>query len=123
MSSFPGDVFFRSHFERVNHLADRSYEQVRPAYRLGQEAALADARDDRRFEEIEQDLENGWLNVRVGRGEWASVREFAREAFDRTRQGRILNAPSADASPNRPPYADPLGDAIDPSATEHPERL
>lgn len=124
MSSFPGDdTFFRSHFERVNHLADRSYEQVRPAYRLGQEAASTDDHTDRPFEEIEKDLENGWLNVRVGGGEWASVREFARAAFDRTRQGRILNAPSADASPNRPPFADPLGDAIDPSMPDHPERL
>jgi len=122
MSSFPGDAFFRSHFEHVNHLADRSYEQVRPAYRLGQEAALDDS-GDREFEEIEQDLENGWLNVRVGQGEWASVREFARTAFDRTRQGRIVNAPSADATPNRPPFADPLGAAIDPTATDHPERL
>ena len=124
MSSFPGeDHFFRSHFEHVNQLADRSYEQVRPAYRLGREAALANGREERRFEEIEQDLENGWLNVRVGRGEWASVREFARAAFDRTRQGRIMNAPSADASPNRPPFADPLGAAIDPTVPNHPERL
>ena len=123
MSSFPDDdAFFRSHFERVNHLADRSYEQVRPAYRLGQDAALADARDAK-FDAIEKDLENGWLNIRVGGGDWASVRQFARAAFDRTRQGRIPNAPSADASPNRPPFADPLGDAIDPTVPDHPERL
>ena len=123
MSSFPDDdTFFRSHFERVNRLDDRSYEQVRPVYRLGQEAARADVRGVE-FEAIEKDLENGWLNVRVGGGDWASVRQFARAGFDRTRQGRIPNAPSADASPNRPPYADPLGGAIDPTIPDHPERL
>ena len=123
MSSFPDDdAFFRSHFERVNHLADRSYEQVRPAYRLGQDAALADGRDTE-FEAIERDLENGWLNIRVGGGDWASVRQFARAAFDRTRQGRIPNAPSADETSGRPPFADPLGGAIDPTVADHPERL
>ena len=121
MSSLPDDTFFRSHFERANRLADRSYEQVRPAYRLGRDAALVDAHGV--FEEIEQDLESGWLNVRVGGSEWASVREFARVAFDRARQGRIADAPSADGSPNRPPFADPLGGAIDPTVTDHPERL
>ncbi len=122
MSSFPvDDSFFRSHFERVNRLADRSYEQVRPAYRLGQDAADADCHDGHCFEEVEQDLENGWLNIRVGGGDWASVREFARVGFDRGRQGRIENAPPA-GDANRPPYADPLGEALDPSAPES-ERL
>jgi hypothetical protein len=123
MSSLPEpDPFFRSHFEHVNRLADRSYEQVWPAYQLGQNAALADD-DAGQFEEIEKDLENGWLNVRVGHGDWASVREFVRAGFDYTRQGRILNAPPPGGSPSRPPYADPLGDAIDPTIPDHPERL
>ena len=116
------DALFRSHFEHVNRFADRSYAQVRPAYQLGQDAALADDRAAR-FEEIEKDLENGWLNVRVGRGEWASVREFARAGFDYTRQGRIADAPPPGESPDRPPYADPLGGAIDPAIPDHPERL
>ena len=89
MSSFPvDDEFFRSHFERVNHLADRSYEQVRPAYRLGHDAADAACRDGHCFEEIEKDLENGWLNIRVGGGDWASVREFVRVGFDRGTPGQ-----------------------------------
>ena len=122
MSSFPvDDSFFRSHFERVNRLADRSYEQVRPAYRLGQEAAEDECHDGRCFEEIEKDLENGWLNIRVGGGDWASVREFARIGFDHTRQGRIENAPPA-GDADRPPYSDPLGPALDPNAPES-ERL
>lgn len=120
--TFDDDMFYRSHFTRANHLADRSYEQVRPAYRLGQQAATVRRSDDASFDEIEQDLENGWLNVRVGAGEWASVREFARAGFDHARQGRISNAPPA-GDADRPPYSDPLGAAIDPTAPDHPERL
>lgn len=104
------DELFRSHFEHANRLADRSYEQVRAAYRLGAEAAADPFNEGCAFADVEKDLENGWLNVRVSRGEWASVREFALAGFDRTRQGRILNAPSQDSSMNRAPYSDPLAD-------------
>jgi len=122
MSSFSvDDAFFRSHFERVNHLADRSYEQVRPAYRLGQDAADA-CHDGRCFEEVEQDLEHGWLNIRVGGGDWASVREFAKVGFDYARQGRVDNMPPA-GDADRPPYNDPLGDAIDPAKPDAQELL
>jgi hypothetical protein len=123
MTSFiDDDAFYRSHFARANHLADRSYEQVGPAYQLGRKAALDETGASRDFEEVEKDLENGWLSVRVGGSTWASVREFARAGFDRARQGRILDAPPA-GDADRPPYADPLGAAIDPNALDNPERL
>ena len=62
------------------------------------------------FDEVEKDIENGWLNVRVNRGDWGSVREFARIGFDRARQGRIPNAPSAGGATDRPPFFDPLAE-------------
>lgn len=105
------DDLFRSHFEHANRLADRSYEQVRAAYRLGAEAGADPFNEGCSFGDVEKDLENGWLNVRVACGEWASVREFALVGFDRARQGRILNAPSQDSTMHRAPYADPLADA------------
>jgi len=101
------DALFRSHFEHVNRLADRSYEQVRAAYQLGQAAGVDQNNTGLSFGDIEKDLENGWLNVRVTGGDWSSVREFALAGFDRARQGRIPNAPAADSN-SRPPYADPL---------------
>ncbi|MGH7619050.1 MAG: hypothetical protein ACREPM_17660 [Gemmatimonadaceae bacterium] len=122
MPSFADDdPFFRSHFAHVNRLADRSYDQVRDVYLAGYNAGY-ECPDGHCFEDVEKDLEGGWLNVRVGAGDWASVREFARVGFDRARQGRIANAPPADAG-DRPPYADPLGGAIDPTQPSHPERL
>ena len=101
------DALFRSHFTHVNQLADRSYEQVREAYRLGQDAGADPQKKGFSFGDVEKDLENGWLNVRVGGGDWASVREFALAGFDRARQGSIPNAPPAD-SEARPPFSDPL---------------
>jgi hypothetical protein len=102
------DHLFQSHFAHVNRLADRSYDQVRLVYRLGRSAGCDPFNEGCAFDEIEKDLENGWLNVRVGGGEWASVREFALAGFHRARQGRIPNAPSADSTTRRAPYADPL---------------
>jgi hypothetical protein len=101
------DSLFRSHFSRVNRLADVGYEQVSPAYKLGQRAGADPFNEGCDFEQIEKDLENGWLSIRVGGGEWASVREFARTGFDRGRVGRVSNAPPAD-SEETPPFADPL---------------
>jgi len=118
------DRVFRSHFQRVNRLADRPYEQVRPAYELGYLAADACA-DGRCFEDLEQHIENGWLSVRSPRGDWASVREFAREAFDRRMQmGHISAATPAGTtrSHDRPSYSDPVAADLDPTAPASPEQ-
>jgi len=117
------DRLFRSHFERVNRLADRAYTDARPAYQLGYFAAMNNNARGRRFEEVETDLENGWLNVRVGAGDWASVREFARAAFDSARQGRVANMTPAmaDSGHDRVSYNDPLPEAMDPTDPASPE--
>lgn len=117
------DRLFRSHFERVNQFADRAYSDVEPAYRLGYAAALDSKNRGRRFDQIETDLENGWLNVRVGGGEWASVRELARVAFDSARQGRVANMTPAiaDSGHDRVSFNDPLAGAMDPTDPASPE--
>ena len=97
------DRVFRSHFQQVNRLADVGYARMRPAYRLGFEAAASDAGS---FEQIEKQLANGWLSVRVGGGDWASVRELARAGADRSselfgsarrrRRSHLARQPGAD---------------------------
>lgn len=114
------DRLYRSHFQHANQLADRRYEHVRPAYQLGQSVARDPRMQDRSFEEIQTDLERGWLNVRTATGDWASVREFARTGFDRAR-GRVPEMPRAGSpsSHDRATYADPLPgdtDATEPSS-------
>jgi hypothetical protein len=117
------DRLFRSHYQHANRMADRSYEQVRPAYQLGYAAATKQASRGRAFDEIEKDLEHGWLSVRVAGGDWMSVREFARTAFDNARQGRISFTTPIGTTPShdRPSFADPLPDAMDPTAPGSPE--
>ena len=113
------DRVFRSHFQQVNRLADVGYARMRPAYRLGFEAAASDAGS---FEQIEKQLANGWLSVRVGGGDWASVRELARAGFDQARQGRVSATPSGGAQTDLPSYSDPLADGVDPTSPDSPER-
>jgi hypothetical protein len=114
------DRVFRSHFQRVNRLADVGYAAVRPAYRLGFEAATGDAGS---FEQIEKQLANGWLSVRVGGGDWVSVRELARAGFDHARQGRVSPTPSGGTQAVLPSYSDPVAEGIDPTSPESPERV
>lgn len=119
------DRVFRSHFQRVNRLADRGYEQARPAYQYGARIAASRAAP-RPFEEIEKDLENGWLNVRVGGGDWATVREFVRAGYDRSQpgmQGRVSDMPpiGTTGSHDRQSYSDPLASNMDPTAPNSPE--
>ena len=117
------DRLFRSHFQHVNRLADRSYEQVRPAYQLGYSAALRD--DALTFDEIETDLANGWLNVRTAHGDWATIRELARVGFERGRGfGRVDGMPPVGTTPShtRESFSDPLAANTDPTAPGSPEQ-
>jgi len=126
--SLPGftenDPLFRSHFQHANRLADREYEDVRPAYELGFGAAGDSRFTGRSFDEAEKDLESDWLNVRVAGDEWQSVRDYAREGFERGRRiGFVSGAPMQGDSDShrRPSYSDPLPAKTDPTAPDSPD--
>jgi hypothetical protein len=126
--SLPGftanDPLFRSHFQHANRLADREYEHVRPAYRLGFDAAGHSRFAGKSFDEAEKDLEGDWLNVRVAGDEWQSVRDYAREGFERGRHiGYVSGTSMLGGSPShqRPSFSDPLADNMDPTAPDSPE--
>jgi hypothetical protein len=85
------DRFYRSQYEHApDRLADRSYEQVRPAYVAGHLAGRNPEYTGRSFEQIESDLRGGWRDG-VGGGaqgsEWAAMRGYAQSAFERARRG------------------------------------
>jgi hypothetical protein len=97
------DEFYRSSYESADYrLADRSYEDVRPAYQLGHLARHNPDYAGRAFEEIEPDLERGWssADLRSRSGEWTHVRKLAHDAYHRghgnestpRRIGEITNA-------------------------------
>ncbi|HMA22738.1 MAG: hypothetical protein ACM37U_05880 [Gemmatimonas sp.] len=93
------DRFYRSHFQHVNRLADRA--------------------DSPPSDEIEKDLENGWLNVRVGKGDWAAAPDVADQIkSDRGRQGRVTGMPPAGTTPthDRVSFSDPIAGNVDPTS-------
>jgi hypothetical protein len=81
------DRFYRDQYEQApDRLADRTYEQVRPAYVAGHLAGRNPEYRGRTFEEIEGDLRGGWHDC-IGEqcAEWAAMRGYARAAFERAR--------------------------------------
>jgi hypothetical protein len=79
------DSYFRESFEkRSDRLADRSYDDVRPAYQLGHIASMNPDYNGRMFDEVEPDLQKGWGNdLRARHGDWKSIRPYAEEAYSR----------------------------------------
>lgn len=79
------DVRYRTTYEGSPHrLADRTYEDVRPAYRLGHIAGGNPDFQGKSFEVIEHEVQRGWSGDLPGRcGSWDSVRNFARDAYER----------------------------------------
>lgn len=77
------DNNYRQSYEsRSDRLADRRYEDVRPAYQLGHIASENPDYSGRTFESIEADLQRGWSNdLRARHGDWAAVRPYAEEAY------------------------------------------
>jgi hypothetical protein len=83
--SHDDDVRYRTTYEASPHrLADRSYEDVRPAYRLGHFAVENPEFMGKSFEAVEHDIQRGWNGDLTERyGSWDSVRPFARDAYER----------------------------------------
>ena len=84
--SHEDDEYYRTHFDRVqNRPVDRAYDDVRPAYYLGQIASQNPNFVEREFLEVEPELERGWSAYAERYGAWPSVREYAAEGFTRGR--------------------------------------
>jgi hypothetical protein len=81
------DDYYRAHYEASpNRLADRSYEDVRPAYHLGHVAAHNPAYRGRDWSEVSDELGRGWTpdNARK-HGAWDTLSPFANEGYKRGR--------------------------------------
>ena len=115
------DNYYRKHYD-ATPIGDRSYDQVRPAYHIGQIAERNPDYRGRSFEDIDADLRRGWAKDHAQT--WDSVRSYASEGYRRGASAlgnagaRVANA------------ADDLKDRIDgnpasrpgPDATDRPER-
>ncbi len=75
------DAYWRKRFiDREYVDPERDYEYYRPAYRYGWEAR--DHHGDRAFQDVEQELRQGWDPVRMGL-EWQEARPAVRDAFEK----------------------------------------
>jgi hypothetical protein len=81
------DMYYRTHYERSpNRLADRSYEDVRPAYHLGHVAAHNPGYADKSWPEVQSDIQRAWSAEQTKRyGDFDSVSNFASEGYTRGR--------------------------------------
>ena len=81
------DASYRQAYESsASRLADRTFEDVRPAYQAGHIAAMNPDYRDRDFDAVERDLQQGWTDdLRSRHGEWSAARPFARDAYTRSR--------------------------------------
>jgi hypothetical protein len=90
------DARYRTHYESSGRAGNRSYDDVRPAYQLGHIASRNPDYRGRDFDTVESDLKRGWSDdVGARHGDWASVRNYAREAY--THGSSTLGATSAGA--------------------------
>ena len=101
------DEHYRRHYTASpNRLADRSYDDVKPAYYLGHVASRNPEYMNRTFDEIEPELVRGWSSDSRN-GAWEAVRPYASEGYARGRSTigtathRLANA--ADHSATRTP--------------------
>jgi hypothetical protein len=118
------ETFYRKHYETSGtSLADKRFEDVRPAYYVGHLATRNPDYKGRSFEEIEPDLRRGWPTDKKY-GTWDSMRAFAREGYTR---GRSTLGNVGERAANA---IDDTKDRIDgnpasrpgPDATDRPER-
>ena len=110
------DNNYRQAYEsRADRLADRSYDDVRPAYQLGHLASRNPDYQGRDFDTVESDLRRGWSDdIRSRHGDWDVVRGYAREGFNRGTS--TLSATSAGAIDSTVRTSDRLDDVGDRSA-------
>ena len=130
------DRYYRDKYEgSPTRIADRSFDDVRPAYQVGHLAGRNPDYKGQEWDAVEPDLQRGWTNeVRERHGDWDAARPFARDAFTRSRAAAAGSAAAGvarDTERKIANAADDLKDRVDgnpasrpgPDATDRPERL
>ncbi|CAN5922955.1 hypothetical protein BH11GEM2_BH11GEM2_11100 [soil metagenome] len=81
------DEYYRGHYESSpSRLADRSYDDVKPAYHIGQVASHNPDYANKNWNDVSTDLQRGWSGDNTKKyGDWNSVSGYASEGFTRGR--------------------------------------
>jgi len=80
-------AFWRDNYKkRPYYVTGKAYDEYEPAYRYGWESAARPEYRDRKFNEVEGDLEKGWDKAKGTTGRaWHDVKDATRDAWDRIR--------------------------------------
>ena len=79
------DDYYRNNFES-RKLADRTYDDMAPAYHLGHVAAHNPDYANKDWNHVSGDLQRGWSADNAKKyGEWPAVSSYASEGFTRAR--------------------------------------
>jgi hypothetical protein len=81
------DAAYRAHYESSpDRLADRSYDDVRPAYHLGHVAARNPDYANREWSQVQSDIQKAWTADQAKKyGDWSTVSRYAGEGYSRSR--------------------------------------
>ena len=81
------DEYYRTSYERSpNRLADRTYDDVRPAYHLGHIASQNPDYASKEWSAVQEDLQRGWTADHTKKyGDWNTVSRYASEGYSRGR--------------------------------------
>lgn len=81
------DKYWRENYKnRPYYSTGREYTEYEPAYRYGWESASRPEYKERRFEDVETDLERGWDNAKgQTRANWNDAKSATRDAWERVR--------------------------------------
>jgi hypothetical protein len=90
---------YRKVWEGAEHRpADRSFEDVRPAFYVGHVAAQNPDYANRSWSEVQQELSRGWSDEHAKRyGSWSAVSSYAEAGYER---GRTLSAARSRSAAN-----------------------
>jgi hypothetical protein len=82
------DAHYRRSYESSSaRLADRSYDDVRPAYHLGHVAAHNPDYANKDWNDVQTDLQRAWSADQAKKyGEWSTVSTYAGEGYSRGRE-------------------------------------
>jgi phage tail tape-measure protein len=82
------DDYWREHYATREYVhGERPYTEYRPAYRYGWEARVIHD-DELSFDDVESQLEQGWIDVREGSSlSWPEARSATRDAWERVQAG------------------------------------
>ncbi len=93
------DEYYRGHYESSSSkMADRSYDDVKPAYHFGHVAAHNPDYANKNWNDVSTDMKRGWTADHAKKyGEWSAVSAYAGEGYNRSRSA-VGNAASKTAN-------------------------